>query len=135
MPVVFLQRNPMLKAEKAKEGNPSAQPHALNGVCFPTPILPLKARGWWGSLCSQPGCQAAGGLFHSNHGADGNDQALFPESSRTHLSLHSWLTGTMTPSVVLDSLSVSKAPVIPILNGIILLKVRGDSSQASPSSV
>lgn len=116
MPVVFLHRNAMLKAEKAKEGNPSAQPHALNGVCFPTPILPLKEWGWWGGLYFQTGCQAAGGLFHSNQGADWNDQALFPESSLTHLHFHSWHTRTMMPSVVLGSVSVSKAPVIPILN-------------------
>lgn len=116
MPVVFLHRNAMLKAEKAKEGNPSAQPHAWNGVCFPTPILPLKEWGWWGGLYFQTGCQASGGLFHSNHGADWNDQALFPESSLTHLRFHSWHTRTMTPSVVLGSVSVSKAPVIPILN-------------------
>lgn len=107
---MFCHRNAMLKAEKAKEGNPSAQPHALNGICFPTPILPLKE---WEGLCFQTGCQAAGGLFHSNHSADWNDQALFPESSLTHLSFHSWHTGTMTSTVVLGSVSVSKAPVIP----------------------
>lgn len=118
MPAVLLHRNTMQKAEKAREGNPSAQPHALYGVCFPTPILPLKQWGWWRGFCFQTGCQAAGGLFHSNCSTDGNDQALFPESSLTHLSFHSWLTGTMMmPSVVLGSVSVSKAPVIPLLNG------------------
>lgn len=78
----------------------SPQGMGLRGVSLPPDWVP----GSWG-------------LFHSNHSPDGNDQALFPELSLTHLSFHSWQTTSMTDSVVLGSMSVSKAPVIPTLNG------------------
>lgn len=74
-----------------------------------------QAMGPVGGLCLQTGCQAAGELLHGSRSPDGKDQALFAESSLTHLSIHSWQT--LTASVVLGSMSVSKAPVIPILNG------------------
>lgn len=78
------------------------------------------------------GCQAAGGLFHSNHSPAGNDQAFFPESSLTDLSFHSWQTARLTASVVLGSVSVSKAPVIPILNGTLSLKSEETPPQHKP---
>lgn len=56
MLVVFLHGN-------ANEGNQSAQPHALDGVCFPTPILPLQGWGRWGVSASRLGAKQLGDYF------------------------------------------------------------------------
>ena len=63
MLAVFLYGNATLKAAKANEGNQSAQPHALDRVCFPTPTLPLKGWGRWGVSASRLGARQLGGYF------------------------------------------------------------------------
>lgn len=88
------------------------------GWCFvfPHPSFPSRAGAGGGVSASRRGARQLGGLLHGNHSPDGNDQALFPESL-THLSCHSWQAARMTASMVLGTVTVSKAPVIPIPNG------------------
>lgn len=86
-------------------------------VVFPHPAFPSRDGASGGVSASSLGAKQLWGLFHSSLSPARNDQALFPESSLTHLSFHCWQTVQMTASLGLGFMSVSKALVIPILNG------------------